>query len=102
MALQLTDTYAGLTITNAYHKINHISGNKDKLTVDVKIYKDATEAGNNNTATEFSFRMDSGDLTHDDGASDKNYTKQAYEFMKAAIFTDLSGNSRDYTSATDV
>lgn len=102
MALQLTETYAGIGVTDAYHKIHHLSGSKDALHVDVSIYKDVTEANNRNAICSFTFIMGSGDLVHDDGVSDKNYTQQAYEFMKNGIFTDLSGTSRDYTGAVDV
>ena len=103
MALQKDLTFKGVTVTGAYHKIGYISGSKDGIHVDVKCYKDAAEATTpENFLEEFSFVIESGDLVHDDGASDKNYIKQAYEYMKAGVFEDYSGVSHDYTGSTDV
>lgn len=98
MALEMTDTVEGASLTDAYHKISHVSGNKDGLHVDVGIHVNSSEKA----ISSFSFKMEAGDMAHDDGASDKNYTKQAYEHMKAGALTDLGGISRDYTSATNV
>lgn len=104
MSLQLNHTHFGAVMTNAFHKVHYVSGNKDTLHVDVRIYENeaAKIADENNFAAEFSFVMSSTDLVHDDGATDKNYTKQAYEFMKAAAFNDVRSVSRDYTTATDL
>ena len=94
--------YHGVTMTGAYHKVVHVSGNKDTLHVDIEIYQNSTEADARNKADEYSFRMETADMVHDDSANDKNYIKQAYEHMKAAAFNDLMGNVHDYTSAVDV
>lgn len=102
MALNLDHLYHGSTMTDAYYKVVYVSGNKDKLHIDVEVYQNATEADNGNKADSFSFAMEAGDMSHADDASDKNYTKQAYEYMKAGAFDDLQGVSRDYTSAVDV
>lgn len=102
MALQMDHTFAGVLVSNAYHKINYISGNKDQLHVDVVISKDATEDAAANHLDSFSMVIDGADLAHDDGANDKNYTKQVYEHMKANIVTDVEGGNRDYTGAVDV
>jgi hypothetical protein len=103
MALQQDHTFKGVTVTGAYHRVEYVAGNKDGLNVDISVYKDATEAADKaNSLDNFSFKIVDTDLVHDDGASDKNYTKQAYEHMKAAAFDDVSGVSRDYTSATAV
>lgn len=103
MALQQNHTFKGVTLTGAYHRVEYVSGNKNELNVNVSIYKDAIEAADKaNSLDAFSFNIVDTDLVHDDGASDKNYTKQAYEYMKAAAFDDASGVSRDYTSATTV
>lgn len=103
MALQMNMTFHGVSVTGAYHRVDYISGNKDGLYVNVRCYKDATEAADPMAyLDEFSFKMADTDLVHDDGANDKNYLKQAYEHMKSAAFDDMSGVSHDYTSATDV
>ena len=36
------------------------------------------------------------------GASDKNYIKQAYEYLKANVVTDYAGVKHDYTAATSI
>lgn len=102
MSLQLDQTYAGILVADAYHKINYISGNKEKLHIDVVISKDSTEDAANNNIEAYSFVMEASDILHDDSAGDVNYTKQAYEFMKAAVFNDLANVEHDYTSAIDV
>ena len=98
MALQLTHTVNGVTMTDAYHKVEYVSGSKDNLTVNVAISATSSDA----KMDEFSFKMESGDLSHDDGANDKNYIKQAYEFLKAGPITDTMDEARDLSSAIDV
>lgn len=103
MALQLTFIVHGMTVTNGYHKVSYVSGNKGQITVDMESYKDATEAATaGNHLDSFSFKMSDTDMSHDDGVTDKNYTTQAYEYLKAGVITDVSGASVDFTSATDL
>jgi hypothetical protein len=102
MALLKQHIFSGVVVNNAYHKIEYISGNKDGLIIDVSVSKDAYENANGSIICKFSFVMASNTLSHDDDSSDKNYTKQAYVFMKYNAFTDLNGNQQDYTTATDV
>ena len=98
MALELTHVVNGVTMTNAYHKVSHVSGNKDKLHVDVEI----CASSNDPAMDSFSFVMESADMSHAEDSADRNYTKQAYEHLKSGAITDLSGNARDLSSATDV
>lgn len=103
MALQQDLTVHGVTVTGAYHRVYYISGNKGGVSVDIRCYKDATEAVDPEAfLAEFAFNLPGGSLVHDDGASDKNYIKQAYEYMKAGVFDDYVGTSHDYTGATSV
>lgn len=103
MALQMNYDFHGLTVTGAYHKVGYISGSKDKLNIDVKVYKDAAAASADpmDNLDSFSFSIQSGDLIHDDGASDKNYTKQAYSYLKAGVVSTSVGDL-DFSGATDV
>lgn len=98
MALQLTHTANGVTMTNAYHKVSYVSGTKDTLHVDISIHASSSDAKMDG----FSFKMEAGDMAHDDGTADRNYTKQAYAHLKAAAITDVEGNARDLSSAVDV
>lgn len=102
MALQLNHDYHGAVISNAYHKITQVSGSKDNLAIYVSVYKDQATAVSGSPADSFTLTMNSSQLSHDDGVSDKNYLKQAYQHMKANVFTDSNGVSRDYSLATDV
>lgn len=103
MALQKDLTVHGVFITNAYHRVSYVSGNKEGLSIDIKCYKDVTEAADSKAyLIEFGFTIPSGSLIHDNGASDKNYIKQAYEYMKSTTFEDYKGVTHDYTSAVDV
>lgn len=98
MALQLTHTVKGVTMTNAYHKVRYVSGNKEKLHIDIQVSASSSDEPLDN----FSFVLPSESMYHTGDASDVNYTKQAYEFMKSGVFSDLSGSIKDYTTATDV
>lgn len=101
MALQKDLTLHGVSVTGAYHRVHFVSGGKSSLSVDIRCYKDATEAADESAfLDEFAFELPGGSLIHDDGASDKNYIKQAYEYMKANPITDYSGVSHDYTTGT--
>lgn len=101
MALQKNETFRGLTATGAYHRIHYVAGNKDEIGVQVRVYKDAATAANlHDHFEEFSFKVEGANLSHDGSASDKNYTEQAYEFMKNNAFNDSEGNARDYTTGT--
>jgi len=102
MALQKQHIFCGVTVPDAYHKVTYISGNKNKINVDVAISKDAAHDALGQVLARFSFQMEASDMVHDDGAADKNYTKQAYTFMKAAVFADLNEVEHDYTAATNV
>lgn len=102
MALLMDHEYAGIAVTGAYHKIAYVSGNKNELNVDVVVSKDSVEDAADNSIEGFSFQMSNVDLVHDDGVTDKNYTAQAYAFLKATVIVDVTGVSRDYTTATDV
>lgn len=103
MALQQDMTVHGVSVTGAYHRVHHVSGNKNNISVDIRCYKDATEAADPEAyLSEFAFELPGASLVHNDGASDKNYIKQAYEYLKAGVVTDYQGVSRDYTGATSV
>lgn len=96
MALQLDYSFKGVSITNAYHKVLNVSGNKNKLNIDIGISVSAEE----DIIDNFSFELTS--LFHDGSANDTNYTKQVYEYLKSNQVTDSLGTLRDYTLAVDV
>ena len=103
MALQQTHTYKGMEIVDAYHKIVHISGNKNILYVNIGVAKDATASEEGQHIDTIEFTVPGNELKHDDSSQDKNYTKQAYEYLKANPVLDLrTGETYDYTSATDM
>lgn len=77
-------TVHGIAITGAYHKINYVSGNKNRVHIDVRVYKDkaTSDADSNDYIESLSYVMEDADMAHDGGASDNNYTKQAYSYLK--------------------
>ena len=98
----MTTVFHGLTVTNAYHKVNWIAGSKLGMRINMRVYKDAAESADPGAfLKEFAFEIPATDLVHDNGANDKNYIKQAYEYLKAAE-RQTSAGTVDYTSATDV
>lgn len=102
MALQMTTTFHGVSVTDAYHKVNWISGSKNGINVSLRVYKDAAESADPGAfLKEINFEIPAADLVHDNGSNDKNYIKQAYNYLKAAEVQTSSGMV-DYTSATDV
>jgi len=97
MALQMTTTYNDVLMTDAYHKVLKVSGNKDRLEVTISVRATPTSP----TMYALSFQIPGADLVHDGSALDKNYTEQAYAWMKANTF-DSNGTTHDYSTALDV
>ena len=102
MALQMTTTFHGISVTDAYHKVNWVAGSKNGVRVSLRVYKDAAESVDPGAfLKEINFEIQAADLVHDNGANDKNYIKQAYAYLKADE-RETSVGTVDYTSATDV
>jgi hypothetical protein len=98
MALQKNHTVKGVNMTDAYHKVSYISGNKNGVHVDIQVCASSEDEA----IDHFSFKLEGENMSHAGDSDDVNYTKQAYEHMKANVITDLSGVERDYTTAIDV
>ncbi len=79
----------GLTVDNAYFKIDYISGNKESITVYLKSYvnRDASINGLLNLSqVQFSFTPELEDTS-------SNFYKQGYDYIKT---------QPDYQNVTDV
>ena len=96
MALELTASHNGVSVTDAYHKVMHVGGTKDSTEVRLGIFASSSEA-NPFTVCHFSMTP-----TMDDGASDKNNIKQAYTYLKAGEVTMSNGLVLDLSTAVDV
>lgn len=96
MALQMTTSHNGVSITDAYHKVMHVGGTKDMMEVRMGIFATSSES-NPFTVVHFSMAP-----TMDAGAGDVNNIKQAYSHLKAGEVTMSNGMAIDLSTATDV
>ena len=95
MALDMNRTVHGAVLTAAYHRIHYVSGNKDGMSIDVRVYIDEATytADANDHIKELSYRMADTDLDYANSTPwGGNNIYQAYEYLKALA---------EYSSATD-
>jgi hypothetical protein len=87
MALQKTVTFAGVTVTDAYHKISRVHGGKDRgFTLHIDIYADKATA-------------DSDGQTIDSMGIDVDYSDSLGTL--SSLYTHLKNNVAEYSGATD-
>jgi hypothetical protein len=93
MALQLTkEVQSGISVTDAYHKILSVEGNKENLRLRVGVFKDKTSSDDGKPAAEYLGFNFSPSVE----ADSENFIKQGYAWLKTQT------TPVDYTGATDV
>ena len=94
MALQLTVSYKGLTLTNAYHRIYHVSGSKvGGLNVHIGVQTAVGE----DAIYKVESHIPADQITYGPAAGD--HLAQCYTYLKTQTAV---GGQIDYTTATDV
>lgn len=79
MALIINTTYSGITVNEAYARIEDFNGTKDVMDIQVVFYASHQTCLDG----EFSFKREQYSFSPDVSDNSSNYHKQGYEYVKS-------------------